>query len=169
VSQYVPTVRLTQFEPSRHLPILEAWLRRPHVARWWGDPELALAAVRQLPLASQAIIAADAQPVGYLCWQRPPSEDLAAAGLSDLPSDLVDVDILIGEPAFLGRGIGPTALSHLVAQLRAEGVPAVGLAAALANPRALRAYEKAGFRACRDFREQGEDFRYLVATFTSAV
>jgi aminoglycoside 6'-N-acetyltransferase len=167
VSQDVPSVRLTGFEPSHDLRLLEAWVRRSHVMPWWGDPELALAAARQHPLAAEALIVVDAQPVGYVCWQRPPSEDLAAAGLSDLPPGLVDVDILIGEPTFLGQG--PAALSQLLAKLHAEGVPAVGLAAAVANHRALKAYEKAGFRPFRDFHEGGQDMRYFLKAFVSAV
>ena len=167
--QDVPGVRLTTFDPSRDLPLVEAWLHRPHVARWWGDPERALSAVRQHPLAAHAIILADARPVGYLCWQEPPGEELAAAGLSDLPGGLVDVDILIGEPASLGRGVGPTALSQLLAKLRADGVPAVGLCADATNYRALKAYEKAGFRRFRDFYEAGQHMRYLIRTFDGAV
>ena len=160
-----PEIRLSAFDPSRHLSSLEAWLRRPYVTRWWGDPEHALAAARQHSQATEALIVVNAQPVGYLCWQRPPAEDLAAAGLSDLPPGLVDVDILIGEPALLGRGIGPEALSQLLAQRRAEGAPAVGLAAAVMNRRALKAYEKAGFRIFRDFYEAGQHMRYLLTTF----
>lgn len=149
--------------------MLARWLHRPHVARWWGDPEQALAAARQHPLATEAVIEVDARPVGYLCWQRPPREELATAGLSDLPDDLVDVDILIGETDALGQGVGPEALSQLMAKLRADGVQVVGLAAATANLRALRAYDKAGFRLFRDFHESGQRMRYLVQTLNPAV
>jgi aminoglycoside 6'-N-acetyltransferase len=165
----MPTVHLAPFDPSRDLPILAVWLRHPHVARWWGDPEQALAAARQHPVAMEALIELDAQPVGYLCWQRPPQEELAAAGLSDLPKGLVDVDILIGEPDALGQGVGPEALTQLLAMLRADGVRIVGLAADTANLRALKAYTKAGFRPFRDFHEAGTEMRYLVQTLAAAV
>ena len=165
----MPEVHLAAFDPGRDLALLAAWLHRPHVARWWGDPEQALAAVRQHPVATEALIEVDARPVGYLCWQRPQQEELATAGLSDLPGDLVDVDILIGEPDALGQGVGPEALSQLLARLRADGVQVVGLAAATTNLRALRAYEKAGFRPFRDFHEAGQDMRYLVQSLDFAV
>lgn len=165
----MPDVHLTTFDPTRDLSMLAAWLQRPHVAHWWGDPEQALSAVRQHPVATEALIEADAQPVGYLCWQIPSLEELAAAGLHDLRGDLVDVDILIGEPAALGQGIGPEALAQLSAKLRADGVRVVGLAAAIANRRALKAYEKAGFRPFRDFAEAGQDMRYFVRTLNAAV
>ena len=164
-----PAVALLPFDPACDMQRLHAWLRRPHVARWWGDPDTALAAVRQLPAAAQAFIAVDATPVGYVCWQEPSPAELAAAGLSDLPPGLMDVDILIGEQDCLGRGFGPRALSCLLDRLRAEGRSDVGIATAAANPRALRAFEKAGFRLFRAFREDGQDYRYLVLSLAPAV
>lgn len=165
----MPAVDLSTFDPDRDLSLVTAWLHRSHVARWWGDPEQVLAAVRQHPVATEALINVNGRPVGFVCWQTPPREELEAAGLSDLPDDLVDIDILIGEPDALGQGIGPAALSHVLARLRAEGVRLVGLGTAVANRHALRAFEKAGFRPFRDFQEGGQDMRYLLQTLNTAV
>jgi len=161
-------VHLLAFNPDRDLKTLEPWLHRPHVTRWWGDAEQAIAAVRQHPASTSALIAVDQRPVGYLCWQIPTEEELSAAGLDDLPQDIIDVDIMIGEPDTLGRGVGPEALSQLLGMLLTQGVQVVGLATAVANKRALRAYDKAGFRFFRDFYEAGEDMRYLVKTLHAA-
>jgi RimJ/RimL family protein N-acetyltransferase len=103
-----------------------------------------------------------------VCWQTPSREELVAAGLSDLPEDIVDVDILIGEPDLLGHGVGPAALGQLITRLRAEGVHIVGLGVATGNQRALEAYDKAGFRPFRDFHEGGQEMRYLVQTLNDA-
>ncbi|MFZ5786023.1 MAG: GNAT family N-acetyltransferase [Acidobacteriota bacterium] len=162
----MPAVTLSTFDPERDLPRVVAWVRRPHVVRWWGDPEQSLTTLRGHPAAAAALIHVDGRPVGFLCWQTPPEEELHAAGLGDLPRDLVDVDIMIGEPDTLGQGVGPAALGHLLARFRAEGVRAAGLATAVANERALRAFEKAGFRPYRDFREGGCEFRYLIQTLS---
>jgi aminoglycoside 6'-N-acetyltransferase len=163
------SVELIPLDLARDLPLLRAWLGRPHVSRWWGGRDETLAAIRQHSPADHALIAVDTRPVGYLCWQRPLPEELAAAGLGDLPADLIDVDILIGEPDLLGRGIGPQALTLLLDRLRAAGRASVGMAAAAANPRARRAYEKAGFRVFRTFREAGQDYHYLVQSLPAAV
>lgn len=163
------SVELIPFDQARDLPRLQVWLDRPHVTRWWGDRDEAMAAIRQHAPADHALIAADARPVGYLCWQRPPPEELAAAGLDDLPADLIDVDILIGEPDCVGLGIGPQALTLLLDRLRAAGRTSVGIAAAAANPRARRAYEKAGFRWYRTFHEGGQDYDYLTQSLRAAV
>ncbi|UCG87570.1 MAG: GNAT family N-acetyltransferase [Gemmatimonadota bacterium] len=150
------------------MPQLGVWLRRQHVARWWGDPDHALAAIREHSPTTQALIAVDDRPVGYLCWQKPEPEELAAAGLNGLPADLIDVDILIGEPDLIGLGVGPRALSLLLERLRAEGVSSVGMATAADNRIALRAYEKVGFQRFQVFHEAGQEMCYLVRTLEPA-
>lgn len=155
-------VGLRAFRPDPDSALVAAWLARPHVARWWGDPKRALAGIGRHDPGQNAIITLDSRPVGYLCWQSPTRAGLDAAGLADLPADLVDVDLLIGEPDALGAGVGPQALRRLFAMLRARGVRFAGLGSALANRRALRAWVKAGLRPFRDFAEQGERYRYFV-------
>ncbi len=164
----MPSVHLAAFDQSHDLPLLATWLRMPHVARWWGDPEQALDAIGQHPVDTAALIEVGALRVGFVCWQIPLREELAMAGLSDLPNDLVDIDIFIGELDFLGKGVGPAALHQLLARLQAEGVRVVGLGVATANIRALRAYHKAGFQPFRDFEENGQRMRYLVQTVGAA-
>ncbi len=163
------SVELIPVDLARDLPRLRVWLDRPHVTRWWGDPDETMAAIRRHAPADHALIAVDTRPIGYLCWQRPLPAELAAAGLGDLPADLIDVDILIGEPDCVGRGIGPQALTLLLDRLRAAGRTSVGMAAAAANPRARRAYEKAGFRLFRTFQEAGQDYHYLIQSLEAAV
>ena len=164
-----PNVRLAAFDPNRDLALVAGWLMRPHVGAWWGDPERALAAIREHQPSCAALIHHNAPPVGFLCWQVPTPGELAAAGLENLPGALVDVDILIGEPDARGQGVGPAAIGHLLGKLRTEGVQIVGLAAAVGNTRALRAYEKAGFQPFRDFREGGQDYRYFIRALRAAV
>ena len=148
--------------------MVEEWLQRPHVARWWGDPKEAIAAVRKHPAPTSALILVDCTPIGYLSWQVPTQKQLADAGLADLPANLVDIDIMIGEPAALGQGLGPEALSQLLSRLHDEGVQIVGIATADSNQRARRAFEKAGFRLYRTFVESGEQVRYLTKVLDAA-
>jgi aminoglycoside 6'-N-acetyltransferase len=164
-----PDVALGAFDPNRHLSLLDTWLRRPHVARWWGEPDRALAAVLQRPRGAEALIVVNARAVGFVCWQTLSEEERSSADLDGLPDGLVDVDILIGEPEVVGRGVGPAALRLVLATLKASGVPIVGLAAATTNQRALYAYAKAGFRAYHDFHEGGERMRYFVQTLDATV
>jgi aminoglycoside 6'-N-acetyltransferase len=145
-------VRLEGFDRDRHEALLRKWLMRPHVTRWWYDAKQALTEATTRPSDSHAMIMAGARPVGYLCWEPPPPEALAAAGLSDLPDRLMDIDIMIGEPNALGRGIGPRALALLLERFKRDPAFAwAGLGTSLANKRAIRAFEKAGFRHFREF------------------
>jgi aminoglycoside 6'-N-acetyltransferase len=157
-----PAVTLVPFVWQRDAVKLADWLDRPHVATWWGPRDEVIQELAAHIETDMALIAMDGDPVGLICWQIPTREELAEAGLDDLPRDLVDIDLMIGEAEALGRGIGPAALRRLFERLRAKGVPRVGLATSQTNLRALRAFEKAGFTPWRDFVEKGESYRYLT-------
>lgn len=161
-------VELQAFYPKRDMSVIAKWLEHPQVARWWGAPESALSEIVNHPADAAALIVVDGDPVGYLCWQTPTRAEMEEAGLADLPEDLVDIDIMIGEPAMIGRGIGPESLRLLFIRLHAEGVPMVGVATALSNQRALRAFAKADLLPYRDFIEMGEGYRYLTKQLNDA-
>ena len=163
-TQLAQLVELEEFEPQRHAELLEAWLSRPHIVRWWGDQSQELPAlVRRIP-DSHAVILADGIPVGYLCWGPLSAEERSAASLIDLPDALVDIDILIGEPQFVGCEIGPRALRLLLDQLHLKAEARwAGLGTSRSNQAALSAAEKAGFIPFRDFNDPDHgSCRYLV-------
>ncbi len=164
---HVEVVDLEVLDLQADLPRLDRWLRRPHVVRWWGTPDSTALARR--PEDTHAVIMADGRPAGYLCWQRPSPAELEVAGLTDLPEDLVDIDIMIGEPELLGLGLGPRALALLLAKLRGEGVGFAGLGTSASNRVAIRAFEKAGFRLFRDFEDpELGACKYMVARIRPA-
>jgi aminoglycoside 6'-N-acetyltransferase len=103
---------------------------------------------------SSAIIAVDGVAVGYVCWQTLSHDELEAAGLLDLPKGLVDIDVFIGEPDYLNRGVGSKSLLLLLDRLRAApSVSVAGVGTSAANKQAIRAFEKAGFHLFREFRD----------------
>ena len=163
-------VRLATFDPELHSQKLWDWLHRPHVARWWGDPQLALEHSRRCSAENHAVIVVDGAPVGYLCWQTPPQDELEAVGLADLPEGLMDIDVLIGEPEFIDRGVGPTSLGLLLARLRVDPfVTFAGVGTSVSNERAIRAFEKAGFRLFREFQDpEFGSCRYMVVEVRDA-
>jgi aminoglycoside 6'-N-acetyltransferase len=161
-------VGLEAVDLKADLPLLECWLRRPHVMKWWGAQDAS--ALAQRSRETDAVVTSHGEPVGYLCWQTLSASERAEAGLTDLPDDLVDIDILIGEPEFLGRGVGPRALVLLLAKLRREGVGFAGLGTSASNRAALRAFEKAGFRPFRDFEDpEFGPCTYMVAQLRAPV
>jgi ribosomal protein S18 acetylase RimI-like enzyme len=125
---------------------------------------------RQCAPEWHALVVAGGTPVGYLCWQVPPKEDLEAAYLTDLPRGLVDIDILIGEPGLLGQGVGSRALQLLLTRLRCEpSVAFAGLGTSVSNTNAIRCFEKAGFRLFREFQDpEWGPCTYLIAQVQGA-
>jgi aminoglycoside 6'-N-acetyltransferase len=138
--------------------LIVRWRNEPHVREWWDpdDPPMTLAAAieeyradtREGSSTTACIIEQDGSPIGFLqCyrWSDEPS-DAEVLGIS-LDDDAWGLDLFIGEPAMVGRGVGPRVIDLLCRFLSAErGASSVALVAAQDNARALSAYEKAGFR-----------------------
>jgi len=136
------------------LPLIERWLHTEHVRGAWGDSSANLRLLRE-PQAGgnrRAIIEADGHDVGIVLWQHPTREELDVAGLAEIPTSAIDIDIMIGEFDALGRGLGSDAIS-LVADLALSDptVAFVMACARLDNLASQRASAKAGFRKEREF------------------
>ena len=132
---------------TEHRPLIAEWLRQPHVTQWWGDPDERLQQFEVTPASDHRLIAADNIPVGYIRWQTVDRAVLDAVGLTDIPTGAVDIDLFIGEPEKTGQAIGPGALELLIKILEATTkTPLAGLTTSQDNARALRAFEKSGFR-----------------------
>jgi aminoglycoside 6'-N-acetyltransferase len=156
------TVSLEPFGCSQ-VSTLAAWLRRPHVARWYPASDDNIAWATNPPQGgSQALIVCNARPVGYIRWQIVDRETLDAVGLHNVPSNSVDVDLLLGELEHVGKGVGPAALELLVGRLRTDPtLPPVGLTSSVENVRAHRAFEKSGFHVAQQYTPAGFGQCYL--------
>ncbi|MBN2494536.1 MAG: GNAT family N-acetyltransferase [Deltaproteobacteria bacterium] len=136
------------------LPLIERWLCAEHVRRYWGEPEENIRLLRSPTGARlrRALIEADGRKVGLVLWQHPSRQELDAAGLFDVPEDVIDVDIMIGEAADVGRGVGTAAIRMVAeAALADPEVPYVIAATSIDNRASQRAFAKAGFDVDRDF------------------
>ena len=131
------------------LPMLAAWLAEPHVAAWWDDGvEASLAEIREAmdDIATEPLIVElDGEPIAYLQSYDPHLED--DHPYQDQPHGTLGLDLSIGPPALVGAGHGPAMLSQFVGMLFDEGTPRVIIDPHPDNKRAIRAYEKAGFKA----------------------
>ncbi|MCF3642327.1 acetyltransferase [Rhizobium sp. TRM95111] len=137
-------------------PLLSRWLEEPHICAWWGDPEEELGFIRDMVEGRDTtrpyLILLDGAPVGYIqAWfiGHHQNEDWTkdTPWLRELPSGTVGVDLSIGDASKLSVGLGSAALAAFVARLRREGHETIVIDPDPANTRAVRAYEKAGFRA----------------------
>jgi RimJ/RimL family protein N-acetyltransferase len=139
---------------SSDLPLIARWLHAEHVRSAWGDPGANLRLLGEPPAAGsgRAIIEADGRGVGVVLWQHPTREELDVAGLADIPTSVVDIDIMIGEVDALRRGCGSAAIRRVAeAALGDPAVPFVMACARQDNLASQRAFARAGFRKDRDF------------------
>jgi aminoglycoside 6'-N-acetyltransferase len=149
-------VMLLPFNDS-HIDLLRRWLSVPYVSRWYPQPQEHLDWAVNPPIGGDcAIIAVSNVPVGYVRWQAVSREVLDSVGLEEIPENSIDIDILIGEENYIGRGIGVQALRILCSRLRSEtSAPLLGLSPSIHNHAAQRAYRKVGFRDLREYDAPG--------------
>jgi aminoglycoside 6'-N-acetyltransferase len=131
------------------LPQIKRWLTLPHVREWWGDPAEQYALVSDdldEPAMDQSIVATDEGDIGYIqCY------DLTAwnSGFGTHPAGTRGIDLFIGEPTMMQGGHGSALIRAFVDERLAQGAPRIVTDPDPENPRAIRAYEKAGFQKLR--------------------
>jgi aminoglycoside 6'-N-acetyltransferase len=130
------------------LPLLAAWLERPHVAEWWNDAEDKAAEIREAmtdPSTRPFIVELEGRPIGYIqCYDPHLEEDHP---YRDQRKGTLGIDQFIGEPELVGIGHGSRLIAAFVEDLFRQGAPRVIIDPDPRNGRAIRAYEKAGFTA----------------------
>ena len=142
-----PEVHLVGLRPSDRT-LVGRWLREPGVQRWWGNAGVAEAEIA-LALDSESaicrLICLGEQPIGY-------AHALDTANLSErmpvaIPPGSFECDLFIGVEAHRGQGHGQRALELLVEEVFATTLAvACSIVVSIRNERAVRAYERAGFR-----------------------
>jgi aminoglycoside 6'-N-acetyltransferase len=125
--------------------MIRRWLALPHVREWWGDPaeqyELVSGDLNE-PAMDQFIVSTGGSDFGYIqCY------DLTAwnSGFGEQPKGTRGIDLFIGEPGMIERGHGSGLIRAFVDNKLAQGAPRMVTDPDPDNPRAIRAYEKAGF------------------------
>jgi aminoglycoside 6'-N-acetyltransferase len=127
------------------LPLIRQWLAKPHVREWWGDPSEQYALVSgdlDEPAMDQYVVSTDGKDFGYIqCY------DLTAwnSGFGTQPEGTRGIDLFIGEAGMIEQGHGSALIRAFADTRLAAGAPRIVTDPDPANPRAVRAYEKAGF------------------------
>ena len=146
---------------------VEAWLCAEHVAEWWRDPlEIAVEKRREALEGRREVehyvIVVDERPVGMIQTYR--VGDYPEWGeLIGVEPEAAGVDLFVGEPDAVGRGLGPEILREFTRAIvfaRPETTAAVATVEE-ANRRSWRAFEKAGFDHVRDVVEDGLPHRLM--------
>lgn len=139
------------------LPTLHDWLTRPHVAEWW-QPTPSFAELEEefaehfsgVSGVKPFIVLADGSPIGY-------TQSYTAMGsgggwwTDERDPGVRGIDQFLARAENLGRGLGSSMVRAFVDRLFTDPeVTRVQTDPDPANARAIRAYEKAGFRALRE-------------------
>lgn len=146
------------------LPLLQDWLGREHVRRWWRAARTYDEIVEHYLRGGHEhfIIEIDGRSIGmiqtylvaeYPEWQAVVGADPGFAG----------VDLFIGEEELTGGGLGPQVLATFVREVVFATQETIACVATVeeANRRSWRAFEKAGFRHARDVMEDGLPHRLM--------
>jgi aminoglycoside 6'-N-acetyltransferase len=151
-------VSLRPIAPS-DLPELLRWLSEPEVVEFWGPPPQSIEDIREyvepddLSPTWRLIIEERGTPLGLIqYWHQYPDTD---------SSWTAGIDILLGEPGARNRGVGVEAIRILLRYLfEVKQLRRVTIDPEPRNSRAIRAYEKVGFRfdgvLRRHYREHGQ-------------
>jgi aminoglycoside 6'-N-acetyltransferase len=137
------------------LPAVEAWLRRPHVARWWTPETTAEAVIAQYLQRIRGerdtqtillIVTEGGGAIGWCQWYRWADYPAEAAAMEARDRE-IGIDYAIGDPSRIGRGLGSRLIAALVTEVR-RSVPGAGLLVGpeAENSASRRVLEKNGFK-----------------------
>jgi aminoglycoside 6'-N-acetyltransferase len=152
------------------LPLVRRWLTMPHVTEWWGDTEEQFALVSgdlDEPAMDQFIVALDERPFAYLQCYDPTV--WPEGGLAPHPQGTRGIDQFIGEPELVGRGHGSAFIRGFTDDLLKSGTPRIVTDPDPENLRAVRAYEKAGFRKDRRVNTSDGPSLLMIRELDSAI
>jgi RimJ/RimL family protein N-acetyltransferase len=143
-------------------PRILHWLAQPHVKEWWDDGDDTLEKVAAhygdpSPTEPSFILlyhgktgSEQPQPIGYM------QAEIDENGVAS-------IDQFIGEVSLLNRGLGTEAIKLLLDYRIPQHHPrAITVDPSPANKRAIRCYEKAGFRHTETIRVPTGEEAYMM-------
>lgn len=150
-----------------HFPLLLQWLETPHVKAWWDQdvnwtPKLIeqkfgsyVHQIKHSKLKNKLtekptyayIISCDEIPIGYIqYYNKYDFSHEQEYEMIELSENCGAIDWYIGEPNFIGKGIGSKALSMFLDNYIFPKFDHVFVDSESKNTGAIKAYEKVGFK-----------------------
>jgi len=136
------------------IPMFRDWISRPHVAEWWVEPPIAEIEAWCDPSADDradahhVALLDGAAPIGFIQTYRAVEGHDDGWWLAEHDPGVRGIDQFLANAEQLGRGLGTAMVRAFVAKLFGDAsVTRIQCDPAPHNHRAIRCYEKAGFRA----------------------
>lgn len=133
-------------------PLLLEWLSTPDSQSWWGNPADEIRLIYDGEASGEScgfIVHREDGPFAYIqswpCNGQPAEAIVKEPWVAKQASGTLGVDITIGRPDLLGKGLGSPVVHAFCMKLFREGAPRLIIDPDITNLRAVRAYEKAGF------------------------
>lgn len=146
------------------LPALYLWLAKPHVAKWYAPAPSSYAEVvaRYGPRTVEAsavrshVVVSDGVAIGYAQHYDARAFPEFARVL-DGGEGIAAMDLLIGEEALVGKGLGPCAIRRYAQEVvfADRAIASCVAGAPEGHAAGIRAFEKAGFRRWKSVRLDG--------------
>jgi RimJ/RimL family protein N-acetyltransferase len=134
------------------LPLIHEWLNRAHVAEWWDDARDLESVLQSFgedltsPVIRMYLACLDGEPVGYVQVYRVMGAN-PEWWTDETDSGARGIDQFLANAEQLGKGMGSSMVRQLVTHVFADpAVTKVQTDPSPRNARAIRAYERAGFR-----------------------
>jgi RimJ/RimL family protein N-acetyltransferase len=139
---------------SGNFLLLFHWFSQDYIAQLWVEPKewKEFQNVWQAKLAVQDtfryIAYVQDKPVGYIQYFKVNDTDRAHFPGIDLPDHSIGLDLFIGEPEYLGKGYGTQLMRDFIelVKIKEPQCTTIIIDPALDNLRAIKCYEKIGFK-----------------------
>lgn len=131
------------------IPLFKTWLHRPHVAKWYHDPEDWLVEVRgresEFSFIRHFIAERGGEPIGFCQYYRCADVEEEWYGTADL-AGVYSIDYLLGDENNLGQGLGRAIIKQLAQKVFAiPGARRIIVQPEAENAPSCRALLSAGF------------------------
>ncbi|TYR76639.1 GNAT family N-acetyltransferase [Rossellomorea vietnamensis] len=146
---------------AEDIPLMEKWLQSPPVYEFYGGKPMEPEAVRKKynprilgsHFVRPYIFLYDGTPAGYLQKYKIEESQSFQWGFAKEES-IIGIDCFIGESELFNKGIGTKMVKEFINQIIQEDTPSfIVLDPSMENKRAVRCYEKAGFKKRSEINE----------------
>lgn len=131
------------FKPADNRALIHTWLEQPHVAKWfYGD------GLQNTYVYLDQFLKGNSEMQFWIVSDR--DHPFAFFITSDAENGAITLDMAIGDPDYLGRGLAPGLIREFL-KAKFPTVTKVLIDPELTNTRAIHVYQKAGFKAVKEF------------------